>query len=102
MPDNPFNPECSGRREYVLRLFVTGHAQKSIRAVRNLKNLCERYLSGRYHLEVIDIYQQPQLAAEHQLIAAPTLIKMLPLPQRRMVGDMSDSSRVLSGLGMTA
>jgi len=68
--------------------------------VRNVTRLCERHLRGHYDLEVVDLYQQPELAAEHQLVAAPTLIKMLPLPPRRMIGDMSDSGRVLAGLGI--
>jgi circadian clock protein KaiB len=88
--------------DYKLRLFVTGHTQKSTRAVSNVTKLCEQHLSGRYDLEVVDLYQQPELAAEHQLVAAPTLIKMLPLPPRRLVGDMSDWGRVLYGLGIRA
>jgi len=70
--------------------------------VRNVTRLCEEHLQGNYELEVVDLYQQPELAAEHQLLAAPTLIKMLPLPARRMIGDMSDSGRVLAGLGIVA
>ena len=89
-------------RGYLLRLFVTGHTHKSVRAVRNVTRLCEEHLQGNYELEVVDLYQQPELAAEHQLLAAPTLIKMLPLPARRMIGDMSDSGRVLAGLGIVA
>jgi len=89
-------------RDYVLRLFVTGHTEKSVRAVRNVTRLCEAHLRGKYDLEVVDLYQQPELAMQHQLVAAPTLIKILPLPPRRMVGDMSDSQRVLAGLGIAA
>src|SRR5215471_18508047 len=85
--------------EYQLRLFVTGHTQKSLRAVQNVRRMCDQYLLGRYDLQVIDLYQQPELAAWHQLVAAPTLLKILPLPMRKMVGDMSDSGRVLAGLG---
>jgi len=94
--------EDAGRHDYVLRLFVTGHTEKSVRAVRNVTRLCEQHLHGHYDLEVVDLYQQPELAAEHQLVAAPTLIKMLPLPPRKMIGDMSDSRRVLTGLGIAA
>ena len=86
--------------DYVLRLFVTGHTEKSMRAVRNIRTLCEKHLPGAYELEVIDVYQQPELAVEHQLVAAPTLFKLLPLPPRKMIGDMSDSGRVLAGLGI--
>jgi len=86
--------------DYQLRLFVTGHTQKSIRAVQNVRRLCDKLLPGRYDLQVIDLYQQPELAAQHQLVAAPTLLKILPLPPRMLVGDMSDPRRVLAGLGL--
>jgi len=88
------------QRGYLLRLFVTGQTQKSIRAVRNVTRLCEEHLHGQYNLEVVDLYQQPELAAEHQLVAAPTLLKIKPQPPRKLVGDMSDSGRVLAGLGI--
>jgi circadian clock protein KaiB len=91
-----------GGSEYQLRLFVTGHTQKSVKAVQNIKRLCEQHLHGRYDLEVVDLYQQPELAAQHQLVAAPTLVKMLPLPLRKMIGDMSDTGVVLAGLGIAA
>ena len=87
-------------QDYVLRLFITGHTEKSMRAVRNITRLCEEHLHGDYDLEVIDVYQQPELAVEHQLVAAPTLFKVLPLPPRKMIGDMSDTGRVLAGLGI--
>jgi len=90
----------AGGHDYVLRLFITGHTEKSMRAVRNITSLCEKHLHGSFKLEVIDVYQQPELAVEHQLVAAPTLFKILPLPPRRMIGDMSDSGRVLAGLGI--
>jgi len=72
-----------------------------VKSIENLKNLCERYLKGRYELEVIDIYQQPALATENQIIAAPTLIKRLPLPLRRLVGDFSNQDRLVVGLDLT-
>ncbi len=90
------------KQDYVLRLFITGHTQKSVRAVRNITSLCEQHLHGSYKLEVIDVYQQPGLAALHQLVAAPALFKILPLPPWKMIGDMSDSGRVLAGLGIPA
>jgi circadian clock protein KaiB len=93
-------PEQGGEHDYVLRLFITGHTEKSRRAVRNITRLCEEHLHGAYDLEVIDLYQQPELAVEHQLVAAPTLFKVLPLPPRRMIGDLSDTGRVLAGLGI--
>lgn len=96
------SPARADKRDYVLRLFVTGHTQKSMRAVRNITQLCEEHLQGAYELEVIDVYQQPELAAEHQLVAAPTLFKLQPLPPRKLIGDMSDTGRVLAGLGIPA
>jgi circadian clock protein KaiB len=90
----------SAEEKYHLRLFVTGQTPRSVKSVENLKRLCERYLRGRYELEVIDIYQQPALASENQIIAAPTLIKNLPLPLRRLVGDFSNQDRVLLGLDL--
>ena len=88
------------KSNYVLRLYVTGQTPRSLKSVENLQRLCEKYLRGRFHLEVIDIYQQPALAAEGQIIAAPTLIKAMPLPLRRLVGDFSDSERVVLGLDL--
>jgi circadian clock protein KaiB len=86
--------------KYVLRLYVTGTTPRSARSIFNLRNLCEDRLEGRYDLEVVDIYQQPELARAEQIIAAPTLIKTLPLPLRRLVGDLSDRERVLVGLDL--
>ena len=85
---------------YVLRLYVTGMTSRSARAVKNLQAICDEYLAGRYDLEVIDIYQQPVLTRGEQIIAAPTLIKKLPLPMRRIIGDMSNRDRVLLGLDL--
>ena len=85
---------------YVLRLYVTGMTPRSARAVKNLRAICDEYLDGRYDLDVIDIYQQPVLTKGEQIIAAPTLIKKLPLPMRRIIGDMSDRDRVLLGLDL--
>ncbi len=85
-------------QQYVLRLYVTGQTPRSLTSVENLRRLCEKHLKGRFSLEVVDIYQQPALAAEGQIIAAPTVIKMMPLPLRRLVGDFSDQGRVVLGL----
>jgi circadian clock protein KaiB len=87
---------------YVLRLYVTGMTARSARAIKNLQVICDEYLHGRYDLDVIDIYQQPVLTKGEQIIAAPTLIKKLPLPLRRLVGDMSDRERVLVGLDLVS
>jgi circadian clock protein KaiB len=88
------------KESYLLRLYVTGTTPQSIRAIENIKNICEEHLKGRYDLEVIDLYQQPSLAKGEQIIAAPTLIKRLPLPLRRIIGDMSGTERVLVGLDL--
>ena len=85
---------------YKLRLFVTGASPNSSRAIANLNNICETYLKGKYELEIIDIYQQPLIAESEQIIALPMLIKSGPLPIRRLVGDMSDTEKVLRGLGL--
>jgi circadian clock protein KaiB len=85
---------------YVLRLYVVGLSPRSRQAITNIKKLCDEHLKGRYELEIVDIYQQPAQAKEAELIAAPTLIKKLPLPLRRFIGDMSNKDRILIGLGV--
>ena len=92
--------QSSSDVRYVLRLYITGMTARSARAVKNLQAICDEYLDGRYDLEVIDIYQQPVLTIGEQIIAAPTLIKKLPLPMRRIIGDMSNRERVLLGLDL--
>lgn len=92
--------ETPDAERYLLRLYVTGMTSRSARAVKNLQAICDEYLEGRYDLEVIDIYQQPVLTRGEQIIAAPTLIKKLPLPMRRIIGDMSNRERVLVGLDL--
>jgi circadian clock protein KaiB len=86
---------------YILRLYITGQTPRSLQSVENLRALCDKYLPGQFDLEVIDIYQQPAMAKEGQIIAAPTLIKSMPLPLRRLVGDFSDCERVILGLDLT-
>ncbi len=88
------------KQKYVLRLYVTGMTPRSIRAIENLRTVCDEYLKGRYSLEIIDIYQHPNLLQGEQIIAAPTLIKKLPAPLRRMVGDLSNIEKVLLGLDL--
>ena len=86
------------RAKYILRLYVTGSTGNSLRAVHNLKRLCEEHLGNDYDLEVIDIYKDPEAAREAQIVAAPTLVKRLPLPIRKFVGDLSNTQKVLVGL----
>jgi circadian clock protein KaiB len=93
-------PPKPKNKEYLLRLYVAGTTSKSIRAVANIKEICESSLKNRYDLEVIDIYQQPVLMKGEQIIAAPTLVKKLPLPLRKFIGDMSDTERILVGLDL--
>jgi circadian clock protein KaiB len=84
--------------EYELRLYVAGQNIKSLNAFANLKLLCETHLSGKYRLEVIDLLENPQLAAEDQILAIPTLVRKLPKPIKKIIGDMSNTLRVLVGL----
>lgn len=87
-----------GPETYVLRLYVAGTTPRSTRAIANLKEICEEHLADGYALDVIDVYQQPTLAKGDQIIAAPTLIKQLPLPMRKLIGDLSNKDKVLIGL----
>jgi circadian clock protein KaiB len=86
--------------KYLLYLYVTGMTPRSTQAVARIKSICEEHLEGRYELVVVDIYQQPTLARGEQIVATPTLIKRLPAPLRRIVGDLSDKERVLMGLDL--
>jgi len=86
---------------YVLRLFVAGMTSRSTRAVANIRAICEEHFAGAYELEVVNLYEHPSLATDEQIIAAPTCVKELPLPARRVIGDMSNSTRVLEALDMT-
>ena len=88
--------------QYSLRLFVAGNTVRSQRAIENLRIIVRDYLSGLVDLEVIDLYQQPELAERYQVVAAPTLVKLQPLPVRRIIGDLSQMDRVLRGLELSA
>jgi circadian clock protein KaiB len=90
----------TGENKYILRLFVTGILPNSARAIRNINSICDQYLKGRYELEIIDIYQQPSLALTEEILAVPVLIKKFPLPEVRMIGDLSNVGKVLKGLGI--
>lgn len=89
---------CINNDRLDLRLYVAGHTEKSIRAIGNLKRICEEHLSGRYTIEVIDLVQQPQLARSDQIVALPTLVRRLPPPLKKIIGDLSNEDRVLVGL----
>jgi circadian clock protein KaiB len=103
--DNGFSKPTARDSEqsvYVLRLYVIGTSAHSARAIVNIRKICEEHLTGRYELEVIDLLQHPALAKVDQIIAAPTLIKKLPLPLRRFIGDMTEVERILVGLDVRA
>lgn len=85
---------------YLLRLYITGATPASTHAIENLKRICEEHLQGKYQLQVVDIYQQPELARGKNIIVAPTLVKELPLPVRKLIGDLSDKQGVLAGLDL--
>ena len=93
-------PRKAASSRYILKLYVAGHSPKSISAITNIKKICEENLYGCYELDVIDLNQQPQLAQGEQIVAVPTLIKKLPPPSRRIIGDMSNTERVLVGLNI--
>ena len=89
----------SEEASYVFRLFVANHTPKSLRAIENIKALCEKHFMGRYDLEIVDLLKNPKTARLEQIVAVPTLVKKYPLPIRKFVGDLSSSGRILMGLG---
>lgn len=96
--EEAINEIRGGSAEYILRLYVTGSSPRSLKAITNLKRFCDEYLPGAYDLQVIDIYKNPNAARDEQIIATPTLIKRLPAPLRRFVGDLSNTQKLLGGL----
>jgi circadian clock protein KaiB len=94
------NGSSTHKVEYVLRLYITGASPNSIRAITNLKEICRMHMKNRYSLEIIDVYQQRALASQDQIVALPLLVRKFPLPERRLIGDLSDTSKVLKGLGL--
>ena len=97
-PETPQPAGNTAAKTHVLCLYVSGMTSRSVAAIENIRVVCETHLQGRYNLQVIDIYQQPNLAKGEQIIAAPTLIRQLPLPLRRFIGDLSNTERILLGL----
>jgi len=92
----------AAQKKFTLRLYVAGTTPRSTQAILDAENLCEKHLGGRFRLEVIDIYQRPALARDEQIVAIPTLVRRLPEPLRKLVGDLSDFQRVLVGLDLLA
>jgi circadian clock protein KaiB len=97
---NTDGPSDDTAERYKLRLFITGSTPRSARAIQNMRQICDENLKGRYDLEVIDVYEDPEATKELQVIATPTLVKILPEPLRRIIGDLSDKERVLAGLNI--
>jgi circadian clock protein KaiB len=91
-------PDTPTGEQWHLRLYVAGQSPKSLKAFRNLKQLCEEHLADRYDIEIVDLLEHPQLAAGDEIVAIPTLVRRLPSPMRKIIGDLSDADRVLVGL----
>lgn len=94
------NGAASSEETFLLKLYVAGQTPKSIMAIKNLQEICEEHLEGRYRIEVIDLVQEPELARRDQILAIPTLVRSLPVPISRIIGDLSDTERVLVGLNI--
>lgn len=92
--------DTHGREKWILRLYVAGKTPKCVTAFKNLKKICEDQLNGKYEIEVIDLIENPQLSREHQILAIPTLVRKLPVPVRKIIGDLSDTEKVLVGLDL--
>lgn len=97
----PESEDLPEENTYRLRLFVTGASPNSTRAIINLKQICEAHIKDNYEMEIVDVHQQPLLAQSEQIVALPLLIKLSPGPQRRLIGDMSDTQKVLRGLDLS-
>jgi circadian clock protein KaiB len=102
MPNTNGNRRKSPNKRYVLKLYVTGATRRSQRAITNLNSICHEYLQGNCDVEIVDVYHSPAVAREANVIAAPTLVKQLPLPMRRLIGDLSERGRVLLLLDLKA
>jgi circadian clock protein KaiB len=100
--DKSLQQQTTGPDQYHLKLFIAGASVNSLRSIENMKEFCNNYLPAGYNLEIIDIYQQPSLAEQEQIIALPLLIKKNPQPERRFIGDMADTTILLKGLGLSA
>jgi circadian clock protein KaiB len=98
----PALPSSTDTEHYVLRLYVTGSTKRSTLAIETMRDICDTYLKNRHDLQVVDLYQNPEAAAREQIIAVPTLIRQQPGPVRRVIGDLSDRTRVLATLGVRA
>jgi circadian clock protein KaiB len=98
---NKLNLEILDKGKIILQLYITGMSENSVRAIQNITEFCELYLKDRVDLEIIDIYKNPSVAEEQKIVFSPSLIRQLPLPRRILIGDLSDTKKVLYGLGIT-
>jgi circadian clock protein KaiB len=100
MSEGAVKEDAAQPERFVLRLYIAGHTPKCMRAFTNLKRICEEHLAGRYGIEIIDLLQNPQLARGDQILAVPTLVRQLPEPVKKIIGDLSNTERVLVGLDL--
>ena len=93
--------EFAGKEAFVLKLYITGMSENSVRAIQNIKKFCDQYLKDNFDLEIIDIYKDPSAAEEQKIVFSPSLIRQFPLPKKILIGDLSDTKKVIVGLGIT-
>ena len=94
------NASQISEQKLILQLFVTGMSQKSMEAIENIRNLCDKYMRGMYELEIIDLYKQPELASRQHIVFSPSLVKQFPLPKKTLIGTFSDTRKVIAALGL--
>ncbi len=99
--ENKSNLEFIGKEKIILQLYITGMSENSVRAIQNVTQLCDQYLDGHFDLEIIDIYKNPSVAEEQKIVFSPSLIRQRPLPKKIFIGDLSDTRKVILGLGVT-
>ena len=98
--ENKAKPELIGREKIILQLYITGMSENSMRAIQNITKLCNQYLKDHFDLEIIDIYKNPSVAEEQKIVFSPSLIRQFPLPRKILIGDLSDTKKVMLGLGI--
>lgn len=98
---NSLKPGIVDKEKIILQLYITGMSENSVRAIQNITQICDRYLEGRFDLEIIDMYKNPSFAEEQKIVFSPSLIRQLPLPRKTFIGDLSDTEKIMLGLGIT-
>jgi circadian clock protein KaiB len=99
--ENKSKPGSVTKEKLILQLFITGMSENSVRAIENITQLCNQYLKGRFDLKIIDIYKDPSVAEEQRIVFSPSLVRQHPLPRKTFIGDLSDTKKVVLGLGLT-